>query len=98
MKKLLIILFVVCFTSAFSQTQNFNYTHWGNYNPPDDPAVDTGWLTTGFFIYLHGHGGGIIASAFGIGAYYDTRKFMSDIEGRTKEHRRIIHKRHHGKI
>lgn len=88
------ILFSV---NVFSQIQisPSNYadmTHWGNYNPPDDPAVDTGWLIVGCFFYLHNGGGGPILSANGIGIYYDTRKFVSDVEGRIREHRRILHK------
>lgn len=95
--KLIISIFLIVFSAnAFAQNGRWQYadlTHWGNYNPPDDSAVDTGWLIVGFFFYLHNHGGGPILSAYGIGVYYDTRKFAIDTEGREKENRRIIHKK-----
>lgn len=95
--KLIASIFLIAFsTSVFAQNgthQYANLTHWGNYNPPDDPAVNTGWLIVGCFLYLHNRGGGPILSTYGIGVYYDTRKFMSDVEGRAQENRRIIHKK-----
>lgn len=95
--RLIISIFLILFSAnSFAQDKNYKYadlTHWGNYNPPDDPEVNTGWLIVGCFFYLHNGGGGPILSAYGIGVYYDTRKFVSDIEGSTKENRRIIHKK-----
>lgn len=96
MRLIVSIFLIVLSANVFAQNNNYQYadlTHWGNYNPPDDPAVDTGWLIVGCFLYLHNGGGGPILSAYGVGIYYDTRKFAIDVEGREKENRRIIHKK-----
>lgn len=94
MRLIVSIVLIVFSTSIFAQNYGHaSLTHWGNYNPPDDPAINTEWLIVGCFLYIHGSGGGPILSAYGIGVYYDTRRFVIDDEGRTKENRRIIHRK-----
>lgn len=92
MKTLLLVLLFICSVDTFSQSQE-HLTHWGNYNPPDDPAIGSGWLVTGFFLHLHHGGWGFILSVFGIGVFYDTQKMEKDFEGRIDENRRVFHKR-----
>lgn len=46
--RLIVALFLVVLSAnIFAQNSNYQYadmTHWENYNPPDDPGMNTGWL------------------------------------------------------